>query len=249
MRNPRLLLAALLWILAMSGVVVVTFSVVPQVVSGAALKVPLGVLLAASLAQSALLVAAAVWLGTALSNHVGLGAPALEAVVRGNSPFRVLKRQLAPASFIGIAIGAFLLLAYSYAPTELASASQSYQIPLAAKILYGGITEEVLMRWGVMTLLAWLSWRFIQKRKAPISHHHILAAVVGSALLFAAGHLPAAVAMGADLSAATVAFILLGNMLPAVAFGVLYWRWGLEAAIIAHALAHGFHVALETVID
>jgi membrane protease YdiL (CAAX protease family) len=249
MRNPLLQLGALIWLLAMSGVVVATFSIVPQVASGITLKVPLGVLLAASIGQSALLVAVAVWAGLTLSRHLGLGAPALEAVVAGNSPLPILRRQLAPAFLTGLATGVFLLLMYSVAPNELASASQEFHIPLAAKILYGGITEEVLMRYGLMTILAWIGWRFLQKREGPIRRHYVIAAIVLAAVLFAAGHLPAAASMGASLNLATIAFILLGNTLPAVAFGILYWRWGLEAAIIAHALAHVVHVAIEAVIS
>ena len=249
MRNPLLALGALLWLLAMSGVVVATLSVVPQFVSGVTLKVPLGVLLAASIAQSAVLVAVAVWAGLMLSRQLGLGSPALEAVVRGNNPFPILRRQLAPAFLTGLATGVFLLLVYSVAPSDLASASQDFHIPLAAKILYGGITEEVLMRWGLMTIIAWIGWRFLQKREGPIRRHYAIAAIVFAALLFAAAHLPAVASMGVSLNSATVSFILFGNTLPAVAFGLLYWRWGLEAAIIAHALAHVVHVAIELVIS
>lgn len=247
MRNPLPALGALIWLLAMSGVVVATLLVVPQFVSGMELKVPLGVLLAASIAQSGLLVAVAVWVGLTLSRQIGLGAPALEAVVSGNSPLPILRQQLAPAVLIGLATGVFLVLAYSFTPNDLASASKELHIPLAVKILYGGITEEVLMRWGLMTALAWVAWRFLQKREGPISRHYVIGAIVLAAVLFAAGHLPAVASIGVSLNLATVFFILLGNTLPAVAFGILYWRWGLEAAILAHALAHVVHVAIEAV--
>jgi membrane protease YdiL (CAAX protease family) len=34
--------------------------------------------------------------------------------------------------------------------------------------------------------------------------------------------------------------VVAANALPGLAFGWLYWRQGLEAAILAHALAHVF---------
>jgi membrane protease YdiL (CAAX protease family) len=106
------------------------------------------------------------------------------------------------------------------------------------KLLYGGVTEEILMRWGLMSALIWLPWRFLQRRNGPPRTAYVVGGVVVAALLFGLGHLPAVVAMGAELNPTVVAHILVGNTLPGILFGVLYWRWGLEAAILAHALAH-----------
>jgi membrane protease YdiL (CAAX protease family) len=94
------------------------------------------------------------------------------------------------------------------------------------------------MRWGAMTVLVWLPWRFIQKRLGPPRPAYVLGAVFLAALLFGAAHLPAAAAMGAGLTAPVLAYIILGNTVAGVLFGTLYWRSGLEAAILAHAFAH-----------
>jgi hypothetical protein len=105
-------------------------------------------------------------------------------------------------------------------------------------VLYGGVTEEVLMRWGVMTTLVWLAWRLLQKKAGLPRATLVIGAILVAALLFGALHLPAARAMGVDLAAPVVAFIIIGNALPAILFGLLYWRYGIEAAIMAHALSH-----------
>jgi membrane protease YdiL (CAAX protease family) len=63
-------------------------------------------------------------------------------------------------------------------------------------------------------------------------------AIVVSALVFAAGHLPAASILVGSLTAPIVAYVLMANTLFGIAFGWLYWRYGLEAAIVAHALTH-----------
>jgi membrane protease YdiL (CAAX protease family) len=54
-------------------------------------------------------------------------------------------------------------------------------------------------------------------------------------MLFGAIHLPQAFAFfGASL--ALVAFVLVGNGLPGLIFGWLYWRKGLVAAMVCHAV-------------
>ena len=49
---------------------------------------------------------------------------------------------------------------------------------------------------------------------------------------------PFAVAMGVEPSGSVVMFIMASNAVPGILFGWLYWRWGLEAAMLAHALSH-----------
>ena len=111
-------------------------------------------------------------------------------------------------------------------------------MPLAVKLLYGGITEELLMRWGVMTLLLWLGWRLLQRGHGQPRNGLVATAVLFSAVLFAVGHLPAAQAMAGVLTMPVVAFVLVGNTVFGLVAGGLFARHGLEAAIIAHVLAH-----------
>ncbi len=94
------------------------------------------------------------------------------------------------------------------------------------------------MRWGLMTTVAWLLWRVLQKRAGPPRASIMVASIVLAAVLFGVGHLPVAAAMGAELNAPVTMFIIAGNTIPGILFGWLYWRRGLEAAILAHALAH-----------
>lgn len=242
LRNPRIRLGAALWLAGMAGVVVVSLTVIPQLLERVPQSVPLGAVVAASVIQSGLLLALAVWAGVALSRQVGLGAPVFEAALSGNNACSGLKRQLAPAGIVGVFVGGLLVFLTRIAPPELLALSQNIEIPVAAKLLYGGVTEEILMRWGLMTALIWLPWRLVQKRVGPPRTSYVIGAIVAAALLFGIGHLPAAAAMGANLSPSVVAYIVVGNTVPGVLFGFLYWRYGLEAAIIAHALGHAVAV-------
>jgi membrane protease YdiL (CAAX protease family) len=59
------------------------------------------------------------------------------------------------------------------------------------------------------------------------------AAIIFAALLFGVGHLPATARL-APLTPLLVARGLLLNAILGVVAGVLFWRYGLEAAMIAH---------------
>ncbi|SNY99099.1 CPBP family intramembrane glutamic endopeptidase [Halomonas sp. hl-4] len=237
-RFPRLKLGLLLFLAGMLGVVALTITVLPQVLGDASLPLPSWLVLVASIAQSGLLVALVVWLGVLLAPKVGLSAPAFEAAVTRQSVAAALRPQLLPGLLGGLLGGLGLFAIGGYAPAELADVEQPFTVPLVARVLYGGITEELLLRWGLMTVLVWMAWRLLQRRKGTPQIVYIWFAIVVSALLFGAGHLPTAAAQVGALTTDVAAFVVGANAVFGVLFGYLFWRYGLEAAIIAHAFAH-----------
>ena len=235
---PRFRLGLLLWVAGMLGVIVLTTTVLPQLLREVPLTAPLWVVLLASLAQSSLLIALAVWAGVALAPKVGLRAPAFQAAVTARPLVAALRPQILPGLIAG-ALGGLLLVAVGRcAPAVLAELQNRFNPPLLARILYGGITEELLLRWGFMTAVVWVAWRFLQRRRSTPRTGYIWLAIVVSALLFGAGHLPAAAALLGTLSADVVVFVIGANAAFGVLFGYLFWRYGLEAAMIAHGTAH-----------
>jgi membrane protease YdiL (CAAX protease family) len=202
------------------------------------LPAPLWVLTLAGLAQSALLLALAVWAGVRLTPSVGLGAPALEAVVAGRPIGPALRSQVFPGLIAGVLGGILLFAAFRYAPAAVADLQDRFAIPIVARVFYGGITEELLLRWGLMTALVWLAWRFLQQRRGPVRAGFVWLAIAVSALMFAVGHLPAASFLLGTMDVAVVAFVIGVNTAFGLLFGYLFWRYGLESAMIAHALAH-----------
>jgi membrane protease YdiL (CAAX protease family) len=234
----RLRLGLALWLAGMLGVVVVTTTVLPRLLAEVELPAPLWVLSMASLAQSATLLVLAVWAGVALAPAVGLRAPAFEAAVSGRPIVPALRPQLFPGVTAGLFGGALLFTAVRFAPAALTAAQEQFNLTLAARVLYGGVTEELLLRWGVMTALVWLSWRVLQHRQGAVHAGYVWLAILVSALLFAAGHLPAAAALIGVLDANIVAFVIGWNAAFGLLFGYLFWRYGLESAMLAHALSH-----------
>lgn len=223
----------------MLGVVVITVTALPQMLRGVTLPAPLWLVSLASVAQSALLVALAVWAGVVLAPKVGLRAPAFEAAVTARSIASALRPQFLPGLVAGAVGGAGLFAIGGYAsPAALAGVEQRFTLPIFARVLYGGLTEELLLRWGLMTALVWVAWRLLQRRMGPPRAVYIWLSVVVSALLFGAGHLPAASILVGKLTCDVVLFVVGVNTAFGVLFGCLFWRCGLEAAMIAHATAH-----------
>lgn len=101
-------------------------------------------------------------------------------------------------------------------------------------VFYGGITEEILMRWGFMSALAWVLWCIGGKgRMGPA----IGAAIGLTALVFGVAHLPA-LGTQVELTGGVVLRTVCLNALAALVYGWLYWRHHLEAAMLGHACSH-----------
>lgn len=243
---PRLRFGLALWVAGLPGVVAITAMVLPQLLGQVTLPAPLWVISLASFAQSALLLALAVWAGVALAPAVGLRAPAAEAAVTGRAIAPALRPQLLPGLIAGVLGGVLLFAVARYAPAPLAKLQERFVVPLVARVLYGGVTEELLLRWGLMTALVWLAWRFLQGRRGPVRPGLVWLAVAISALVFGAGHLPAASALLGVMDAGVATFVIGANTAFGLLFGYLFWRHGLESAMIAHALAHVVNLGLSS---
>jgi hypothetical protein len=233
-------LGIVLWLLGMPGVVAVVWALYPPLAANAALfPLPLWAIVLLSGLQTAVLLAIAVAMGVWLAPRLGLQAPAVAAWLGGRPVGPALEAQWLPGVLGGLAGAAWLWALAQVAPSELKPADAGGAMPLVVKLLYGGITEELLVRWGVMTLLLWLCWRLGPQRGQGLPGRTVVGAAVGaSALLFALGHLPAAQAMAGLLTAPLVAFVLAGNTVFGLVAGWLFARRGLEAAVLAHVLAH-----------
>lgn len=234
--NARLFLATCL--AGLPGVVAVAWLALPILVAGRALPVPLWVAQLASVAQSAMLLALAAFVGTALAPRVNLASPVLFAIVEAKPIVASLRPQLVPGAIGGMLGAAILCFFTGLAPDALTDVQAQFSIPAVARLLYGGVTEEVLIRWGLMTSVVWLLWRIAQGGVGSPSAAVICASIGISAAAFGFGHLPAVSAMVGNVSPSLATYVVTSNAAFGLVAGWLYWRFGLESAILAHTLAH-----------
>jgi len=230
-------LAGAVGLLGLPGVLAFTLLALPQWLPPGPLPAPLPVLIGAALLQGMLLLAVCAALGAATAPRVGLHSPLVEALL-ARRPWPPLRGLLAAGVAGGVLGALWLAWLPSLAPAPLAAAQAQMQVPLPVRLLYGGLTEEVLLRWGLMSLLLWAGWRLLQRGRGRPRIGLVALAVGLSALLFGVGHLPAAAALAGGLDASLVAYIVGANAVFGVVAGLLYWRHGLESAMLAHALAH-----------
>lgn len=199
---------------------------------------------ASSAAQSAVLLGAAVVIGSALAPRVGLTAPAFHALTSGGSVVEALRPQLLPGLWGGLAGGVVLWLFTTNAPGVLAEVQTRFSVPAVVRVLYGGVTEELLIRFGLMTVLLWALGRWGHPVAGVPGSAFAYAAIGVSALLFGAGHLPSVWALAGPVPASVALYVVLANGAFGLVAGWLYWRFGLESAIVAHALAHLLFLAV-----
>ena len=197
-----------------------------------------------SLIQPTVLVGVAVLIGIVLAPKVGLSAPAAESLAAGDRAMPALKPQLIPGVLGGV-IGALAILLTHVLSKPLLTTETVERItkfgnllPLPTRLLYGGLTEEVLIRWGLMTLLVWITWRLFQKRLAKPTSVSFVVAILVSSLIFGLGHLPIASVVLPQITLAVVLFVIIANSAFGIVAGYLTWKYGLESAMIAHVLCH-----------
>lgn len=244
--NVRLFLIVLAaCIVGLFGVIPYSLSLQANTLSKMVLPIPLPLLIALQIGQNVVLFALCAGLGLLLADRIGLGLPFMEGALNKNPIWGKLPRIALIAAVLGI-VGALLIIALdvlAFAPQLQAAISSGPTTPATnpppawqgfLASFYGGITEEVMMRLFVLTLLAWLG-RFISRTAdnrptvVVMWVANILAAVV-----FGLGHLPATQAAGIALTPFVVTRAIILNGLIGVVAGWLYSRWGLESAIICH---------------
>ena len=148
----------ILWLAGIAGVLSVLLidlsAVLANLPAATGLEMPFHPLVVKllSVGQTAILLSIAIFIGIKLARHVGLSAPAAEALAKGNSFISALKPQLLPgviAGFIaGVAILSSWLMFRPILPPVFVTRAErlNSSMPLLTRLLYGGITEELLLR-------------------------------------------------------------------------------------------------------
>jgi membrane protease YdiL (CAAX protease family) len=210
------------------------------------LPLPLPLVLTLQIMQNALIFAIAIFGGLFFAGRIGLGSPILDSLTRGE-PVADRVRALLPLSVILGIVSTLVVLGlefFYFQPAMLKELGDTAAVlnlqtsqPAAWKgflaSFYGGIAEEILLRLFVMSFFVWLG-RFISKTPdgKPTSAIFWIANIL-AAVLFGLGHLPT-MALLVPLTALVITRTILLNGLIGVVCGWLYWKRGLESAMISH---------------
>lgn len=186
-----------------------------------------------------IMVTLAILIGHFITAKVGLHAFILEKVIQGKGISKeAVKDLLIFAIPCGMVTGIFFLiytyLMIPYLPKELTELDKIFQPNFLTRFLYGGITEEILMRWGIMSLFIWL-FKLIFKDTKPLFWWW---SILMSAILFGMGHLPITHLLIKNFTPILTFYIVSSNALFGILAGWLFWKKGLEYSIIAHVAAH-----------
>jgi len=214
-------------------------------------NLPQAAQLALSAIQPTLLVAVSSALGAVLVPRLGLRSHLAQVgVERGTRLPQELPLALALGTLASVLTIMFDVLTQSLLPplkaggaAVIETVSHTTLASVLAALLYGGFTEEILMRWGTLGLFAWCGYWLVQRQQGQPKAVLMWSAIGATALLFGAGHLPVT-AMAYDLTPFVIARALLLNGLFGFVAGWLFWRRSLEAAISAHM---SYHVVLTLV--
>lgn len=198
------------------------------------------VLLIAQIIQAIVLFSIAIFVGLSLAKRVGFGLPILEGRLRGEKQFENLKKILGLSIGLGI-LSAVLIILLSIPFQELSFDFLKAEIAVPAwksflVSFYGGITEEVLLRLFLMTFFVWLTFKIKKTSEGKPTAAGIWLSIFLTSVLFGLGHLP----ITSSVTAITPIVVLRAVVLNGVAglvFGWLYWKKGLESAVISHFTA------------
>ena len=205
-------------------------------------EIPLVAIVALAIVQNGILLSAAILIGMILSESIGLQMPLIRAWANGERPPNV-KRVTLPGILVGAMVGIVMVTieALFFLKHLPAALLPLFDIPLwkrlLAGVLYGGFTEELLMRLFLLSLVAWLLGKWWKTADRRPTSRAFWTAIILVAVLFGIGHLPATSAITPLTELLVVRAVVL-NGIAGTAFGYLYWKRGLEAAMLAHMSTH-----------
>lgn len=214
--------------------VIVTLMVLPYnlALAPTIAKMMTPIILVAQVVQATVIFAISIFFGLKLSKKTGFGMPVLE----GKKPLGYLKEILKPSVAMGILGGLYIiLLSFPFGSVSIEFLKAEMSVAIWKRLFasfYGGITEEIIFRFFLMTLFVWITMKIRKNKKGMPTDFGVWISIIISSVIFGLGHLGITGSMTAITSMIVFRAVLLNGV--SVIFSWLYWKKGLESAIIAH---------------
>ena len=250
--KPKLKLGLTLFVLGFLGILTMLTITLPEgMFPEEMMQLPPTILKILILANPTIFLLISVVVGTLLFDKVNFKVPVISSLLKIEQADtkKIFIEQLKYGVSLGLLAGALIMLVVQiynvFIAEELQAIGNQMELTLAARFLYGGITEELLLRFGVMTLIVWIVFKLTKR----LNNTAYWIGIALSTILFAVGHFPAVFGVVPNPSTLLLSYILIGNSIGGVIFGWLYWKKGLESAIIAHAFAHVAMVSIDAFLN
>ncbi len=251
----------ILFVLGIAGIAMVTITSAPLIEQQLAklspetlAKVPpLWILMLLQGLQYSILLAISILIGIGCAYRVELRSHLIDYWVLHppKIPFSVIEMKWSLGVGAAAAIVILLLdqLMQPVLPEVLRAANNTEPswLNLLTAMFYGGITEEILLRWGLMSLLVWIAWKGLKQGVMLPSQGIYQVSIILAALVFGLLHLPATAAI-VPLTPLVIIRAILLNGIAGSAFGWLFWQYSLEAAMLSHVSFHAFSFALSLLL-
>ncbi|MDG6228460.1 MAG: CPBP family intramembrane metalloprotease [Candidatus Thermoplasmatota archaeon] len=199
---------------------------------------PFPVIILLSIVQSAIMFFMLTLVGLVISKKIGFGAPILERLIEKKEVKTSIRSITRLSIGLGIIAGVLILLG-DYIVSRLGNVNldlTTYAIPVWQGFLasfYGAINEEIMLRLFFMSLIIWICLKIKKTENKKATNRLVWFAIFLAAILFGIVHLPFTAAITSITPLILVRAILL-NGIGGVIFGWLYWKKGLESAMISH---------------
>lgn len=232
-----------IYFILLSASVLSIIAIMPYIITlqGDLLKVapvPFPLVILIIVLQSAFMFAIFTFIGLKLSSKLELQMPIIERFVAKKKMDINIKSIIKISILLGLLTGIIIvLLDFIFSQFGLESLFKQISVPIWQGFLasfYGGISEEIVMRLFLMTFIVWLISKITNPKGKIIENKLVMwASILIATTLFGIGHLP----ITSELTTLTPLVIfraLLLNGIGGIVFGWLYWKKGLESAMIAH---------------
>ncbi|OCL25503.1 hypothetical protein U472_14265 [Orenia metallireducens] len=190
-----------------------------------------------SILKNILIVSIFTAIGVLLHPIIKSNAPVFIAIIKKENLWQVLKIELFYASLFGI-IGAIVFIYFYYIFLRLKVNKESIATMedlrmkryLSGRIIYDGMIAEIIMRWGLLSLIIWLFNIYL----GSINNYIRLIAIAILGVMSGLVRLLIYFRKGCEITKAFIGLVFFSNIIASLIFGVLFWWRGLMAAMIAH---------------
>ncbi|MRI02245.1 CPBP family intramembrane metalloprotease [Kriegella sp. EG-1] len=176
-----------------------------------------------------------IFVGLWVSERANLGAPLIASIFSKQSFKELIDIKAVLSSIILAILTALLLLGLFELQKEFYPVASKMARPTkdfyALVSFSAGITEEIIFRLGLMSLIITAN-QFFRKKENP-SSKIIWSGIFISALFFGLVHLPLSKNF-VELTSFSVGVTMFGNLITGSVFGWIFWKQGLLVAIISH---------------